>query len=272
MKICIVTILIGDLSYKEDARKNHEVYCKKHNYDYLCITEPLNDYHPMWMKPDVILLGLQRGYDYVFWMDGDSFFMNMDISLMKFVDLDMDLVATGDHNDIVNTGHLLFRNSDWSHKFMEEWKAFRKPLTPEIYEQFKQITTHFIYNSNSIYFNDQPPFNMLLAGASASKPNYWFEYFNAINLYENNSYRLFDINYAPICKKNLERANGLIHQKFREYVKIVNQREMNSYSSNYRKGDFILHLVEDKNYASFSSSLSSSSESKDDSSACFSNS
>ena len=120
IKICVVTILIGDLSYKERAKINHQKYCDKHGYTYVCLEEPINDFHPMWMKPDFILSEFNNNHDYVFWMDGDSFFINMDISLKKFTDLNKDLVATGDENDVINTGHLFFKNSGWSLLFIKK--------------------------------------------------------------------------------------------------------------------------------------------------------
>ena len=80
------------------------------------------------MKLDLMKKQLQKGYDYVFWMDGDSFFTNMNITIEQFTLGGEDFIGTGDNNDIINTCHLLLKNSEWSFKFLDEWIAFRIPL------------------------------------------------------------------------------------------------------------------------------------------------
>src|SRR5436190_7044920 len=125
--ICVCTILIGDLPYKDAAKKNHREYCAHHSYAYICLERALNDYHPMWMKPDLILQVFSKKYEYVFFTDGDSFFINMDRALEDFI-CDKDLIASGDENDLINTGHLFFKNTAWSKSFIKHWIKFRRPL------------------------------------------------------------------------------------------------------------------------------------------------
>ena len=242
--ICVLTLLIGDLSYKEIAKHNHKTYCDKHNYTYVCVEEKLNDYHPMWMKPDLIKKYLNKGYEYVLWMDGDSFFINMDIKLEDFTLKDVDLVAAGDKNDIVNTGHIFLKNSEWSMKFVDKWIGFRKPLTDKVLSLFKQVTTHFTQYQGRTYLNDQPPFNLILGGANPEDMKNWFDIFNQVNLYEGNDYKKHGIEYSPVSYENLERTHSLITKKLRDHVNIVTQDEMNAYPSTYKKGDFILHYAE----------------------------
>ena len=244
--ICIVTIMIGDLSYKNKAKENHKKYCDKYGYSYVCIEDKINDFHPMWMKPDLILRELNKGYDYVFWMDADSFFINMDISFDLFLKNKHDLITAGDENDIVNTGHLLFKNTEWSIKFIEKWLGFRKPLNQSVFEKFKNITTHFYIKEDCVFFNDQPPINLLLGGADEKYQEDWFDTFNKVNLYHGNKYRKHGIEYSPTNKENLERCNSLISDSMKEHVCILEQSSMNSYPYTYKKGDFIIHFVTDK--------------------------
>ena len=244
VNICVTTILIGNLSYKPTAKKNHQKYCDKHGYKYVCLEEKLNDFHPMWMKPDLLIKCLEDGYDYVFWMDGDSFFLNMDIKLEKFVDMNVDFVATGDQNDIVNAGHLFFKNSEWSKKFLNDWSKFRTPMDHRTCEQFKLITTHITYYKGQVSLLDQSPINILLGGGDQDKMSEWFIVFNKVNFWEGNPFRLYDVSYSPLLKENLERTNSILSDDMKKHVHIVEQRAMNSYRSNYQKGDFILHFAE----------------------------
>lgn len=246
--ICIVTIMIGNLPYKNKSKENHKKYCDKYGYAYVCLEDKINDYHPMWMKPDLILRELKKGYDYVFWMDGDSFFVNMDISFDVFIKYSEDLIATGDENDIVNTGHLLFKNSNWSHEFIKKWIAFRQPINLSVFEKFKNITTHFYKEDvdNNILLCDQPPFNLLLGGADEKYQEDWFDIFNKVNLYSGNNHKIYGIEYSPIKQENLERTNSLVCDSMKKHVRILEQCVMNSYPSTYKKGDFIIHFVTNK--------------------------
>jgi len=258
VKICVITIMIGNLSYKDKAKENHKKYCDKHGYAYVCIEHCINEFHPMWMKPDVILSELNKevyetdglfmtspkssAYDYVFWMDGDSFFVNMDIKIELLTSSDANFIASGDENDIVNTGHLLFKNSKWSVEFIQKWIRFRQPLTFINLTKFKQVTTHF----TDQYLADQPPINLILGGADENKQDDWFDIFNTVNLYSGNTHKKYGKDYSPTCDENLERTNSLICKDMKSCVKILNQNRMNSYPATYKKDDFILHFVTDK--------------------------
>ena len=49
-RICIVTILIGNPPYKNKVKENHNKYCHKYGYSYVCLEDKINDFHPAWMK------------------------------------------------------------------------------------------------------------------------------------------------------------------------------------------------------------------------------
>jgi hypothetical protein len=177
-------------------------------------------------------------------MDGDSFFINMDIKLEKFTEKVADLIATGDENDIINTGHILLKNSEWSKKFVDNWIAFRQPLSSDVLNKFSLITTHFTHHDGQTYFNDQPPVNLILGGADPNQIDRWFDVFNNVNFYEGNKLRKHGIEFSPILDDNLMRTNSLISRELSKHVCIVTQDQMNSYPSTFKKGDFILHWAE----------------------------
>jgi hypothetical protein len=254
MNICVVSILIGDLPYAVAAKQNHETYCARHGYTYWCLTQSPtyardDRVHPVWLKPDVVEQKLEEGFDYVFWMDGDSFFMNHEIGLLSLCAAAPapDLTASGDENDLVNTGHLLFKNTEWTRSFIRQWRSFRRALMPHTLAQFRRVTTHLLYNGADIALNDQPPVNILLAGGHADDMGGWFRAFCHVNLYEGNSARVHSsADYAPTVPQNLARAHSLLDPEIAPHVAILLQSAMNSYPTTYRAGDFILHFVSHK--------------------------
>ncbi len=247
VKVCVASILIGDLPYKTAAKSNHTEYCARHGYNYFCLEQPISAHHPMWQKPELLRRLLNDEFDWVFWMDGDSFFMDLEKDLLSLT-LRADLYVSGDSNDLANTGHMLFRNTTWSRLFIDEWLRFRRPLRAETLAQFAPITTHFVTGEDGTYFNDQPPIAILLAGGNALAEEQWFDLFNSVNLYPGNLQRYHQAaEYAPTKSDNMLRAHTLLSPNILPHVVLLLQNEMNSYPDTYEKGDFILHLVTDKN-------------------------
>jgi len=111
---------------------NHEAYSQAHGYNYVLHTElPLPDREAHYSKMLVIHEALRssRALEWVFFVDCDAFFTNIDISIA-------DILATygaggqdGPHFLVaedpggINTGTLLFRRSDWSLSFLERVAA-----------------------------------------------------------------------------------------------------------------------------------------------------
>ena len=55
--------------------KDHSEYCAKHNIDYWCIfgdTLAKED-HPFWNKVELALKALDEGYEYIIWLDADTY-------------------------------------------------------------------------------------------------------------------------------------------------------------------------------------------------------
>lgn len=242
-RICIVTLMIGPLPYKENAKKNHEKYCKKHGYTYKCIEKAEKNCHPAWMKPVVMERILNSNeYDYVMWNDADSFFVNMDIRIEDLIwDPEADMIITGDANDVCNNGHIIMKNTEWSKQFLTKWKLFQILLPENVLSNFKKITTHFC---NQQMIGDQTAINIMFAGGDENNPNTWFDAFNRINLYKGNPFRVHkDPSYAPICRENLQKARLLICEKYRSHIQLIEQPLLNSYPSNIKPKDFVLHFV-----------------------------
>ena len=131
-KICILTSYTdtirwngyGKCDYGDFAATNHLEYSNKHDYSYLKQIVKNSDYpdwHPTWIKIDVILKTLPL-FDYIVWIDADAVFVNLDIKIEDFIDDGIDLVLTKSEMDKTtgnvwtntNTGFMIWKNSEWS--------------------------------------------------------------------------------------------------------------------------------------------------------------
>jgi predicted O-methyltransferase YrrM len=57
------------------SRPCHENACARFGYDYIFEGEPKSNRHPVWEKPRMFRETLAAGYDYVIWLDADSFWL-----------------------------------------------------------------------------------------------------------------------------------------------------------------------------------------------------
>jgi hypothetical protein len=99
-------------------------YSNKHDYSYLKQIVKNSDYpdwHPTWIKIDIILKTLPL-FDYIVWIDADAVFVNLDIKIEDFIDDGIDLVlpklemdrTTGNVWTNTTTGFMVWKNSEWS--------------------------------------------------------------------------------------------------------------------------------------------------------------
>jgi hypothetical protein len=129
----------GKCDYGDFSSINHHDYANKHGYSYVKKIVNNDDYqnwHPTWIKIDVIKTYLHI-FDYVVWIDADAVFYNQDISIEDLIDDNIDLVIpklevdriTGNMWTNTTTGFMIWKNSDWSFKVLNElWnnpKEFR---------------------------------------------------------------------------------------------------------------------------------------------------
>jgi hypothetical protein len=114
---------------------NKQAYAQKHNYrlydhsDYLDTSRP-----PAWSKIPATLALLQPQQhlhannneppcDWVLWTDADTVIMNSSIKITDFLPASPthDLIVASDEGGGFNSGVFLFRNSDWSRQFLQQW-------------------------------------------------------------------------------------------------------------------------------------------------------
>eukprot|EP01138_Halocafeteria_seosinensis_P006524 gb/GECG01006669.1/.p1 GENE.gb/GECG01006669.1/~~gb/GECG01006669.1/.p1 ORF type:complete len:510 (+),score=23.29 gb/GECG01006669.1/:1-1530(+) len=106
-------------------------YCEAQNVScYLHTKSPVYQRPPAWGKVSLVAKHL-KDHDWVVWMDCDSFFMNLNISISTFIvnavktaefDVVPDFVVSEDAF-MLNTGIFAIRNSEWSRNFLRMWSG-----------------------------------------------------------------------------------------------------------------------------------------------------
>ena len=70
----------------------------------------------------IVYLMEKYGYEWILWSDGDAIFLNFSHRIEQHFDTDYDVIfptesADGKFKAVINTGHFIVRNTDWSHRF-----------------------------------------------------------------------------------------------------------------------------------------------------------
>ena len=144
--VAIVTLNTGDTSqsYKK-AMNNHHSYAMCHGFGFFNAAELLDkktkSVHPYMQKAYALQLVMQRHqaseYEYIVWIDRDAIFVNHKISIpqrLRELDADAERAAEGGKSDgdydllisveswaWLNSGVLVFRNTPFSAKLVDDW-------------------------------------------------------------------------------------------------------------------------------------------------------
>lgn len=98
---------------------NKAAYCAKHGYTCVSGNDLVDPSRPAaWSK----LLAIKHflpDFDWVFYMDSDTFVMNASVGLEAFLDRRYDFIATNDGNGF-NSGVMLVRNTAWSLQWLQD--------------------------------------------------------------------------------------------------------------------------------------------------------
>jgi hypothetical protein len=120
----------GKCDYGDFSSLNHHEYANKHGYSYvkkIVNDEDYKDWHPTWIKIDVIRTYLPI-FDYIVWIDADAVFHNKEIKVEDFIENDVDLVipkleidrVSGIVHTNTTTGFMIWKNSEWSLNILNE--------------------------------------------------------------------------------------------------------------------------------------------------------
>lgn len=223
-------------AWLEKTITNHREYARAHNYNHVFLgSDDWNGFQPLkhpsfddyaWIKVEAIL-GALEDTEFVFWVDADSVFVDMKKSLSDVLPRGTkSLTFTGDANDLCNSGHLIFRHTEFSKHFVQDWLKLRDLPFPPI-ETSMQSAQGLV--------GDQVALNYLLAGG-LSEPNQvrrlGARLFNSVNGWPGNPYRRhrrFSRTHAPTSQLGALRARALVSPSLRRHVRIVPQHRLNAY-------------------------------------------
>lgn len=236
MKLLVFSAFYGSPAYTTLACENHLLYCLKNGYDYLPLHGHYFERTPSWQKVIVGLDILKRDmYDAIFWMDGDSFFLNVNARLEQFMEDNPNhsFIFSRGRDDVINAGHFLARSKSDALMLLG---ALR-----DLYGRCDEIVTN---NKKNGYLSDNPSICILLGGGDPYDSTTWASAFNGINFWESNpNKRVAETNYDPRSQSSADFAQKLISPKWRSICRVLPESAMNISPHDYCDGDFIVHFA-----------------------------
>lgn len=150
--IAIVALATPNMKSMTDVSfLNHKYYAQKYNYNYLSFNDTIVDLrYVTWNKVFVLKQYLKK-YDYVMWIDADAIFTNLEITIESIVQKNPDKylwVCDDIGGWRLNTGVMIWKNSDWSLKVLEEWSTMEKIPHNQGAEQ-QQLINYLTKNDNN---------------------------------------------------------------------------------------------------------------------------
>lgn len=170
-KIAVLSLAIGD-EYKDITkymRKSKLIYCQKHDYDFYEDEDVYDTAKPItWAKIKLILKYINKGYDYLVWLDADTFIMNNDISMDHIINtyIDKKDLLLVEDNQLANTGVMFIKCSDWSKIFFEA--VYNEKFMND------QAYINSMYKANEM--NSQEHINLLNVNLQSIFNSYWYNY------------------------------------------------------------------------------------------------
>jgi len=130
IKIVVAQFYTKNLSYGKFSEEINRKYCQDNGYIYHVekdtnkIESYIEDRSHTWAKPKLILEVMDKyDCDYILFLDMDAIFSDPSKRIEEFIDSNFDLIATEDYSSHskMNAGVLLFKNSEWTRNFMNDW-------------------------------------------------------------------------------------------------------------------------------------------------------
>lgn len=128
-KLLIIQYYTPNLEYGKYSEELNRRYCDKFGIDYFCLTDKSYidskvDNRPyMWYKILFLIEKLkEKEYEYVMFLDADAIFVKEDYNIVDLLEhhKEYDLIINRDFGpDVVNTGSMIFKNTEWSIDFLE---------------------------------------------------------------------------------------------------------------------------------------------------------
>lgn len=133
------------------AQPIHQAYADKWDMDYLTVVgnvrEDWEAWHGGWAKVELVRQMLEKGYDYVFWVDADCLIVDDRVDLREGTPEGIGMVlhdGPGTPGPHLNVGVMLIKNSEKVRHFVKEWIS-RYPGNNE-FPWFEQGEIHKMKN------------------------------------------------------------------------------------------------------------------------------
>jgi hypothetical protein len=155
-RICITTYFdekfapIGNLCYK-----TLQIYGAQHKLDVVLSNNIVSGRPAPWHKILVMRQLFASHYDYVFWIDADAIFIDYQRNIADEIEADKELYLVKhniDSKEIPNTGVILIKNSEWSHKLLSQIWEKQEYINHKWWENAALIDIlgyHDLLNENS---------------------------------------------------------------------------------------------------------------------------
>ena len=163
MTIKIIQYYTSNLQYAVTSEKINKEYCNKYGFQYFSqtddkiIRETSDNRAVQWYKIKFIQQQLEESdVDYIVFMDADAIFVKQDFNICEIIKNypDKELIISEDFGpDIVNTGVMIFKNTEWSINFLKRiWeggnKISRGKYRTEIWHEQTIMSAYLYVNDN----------------------------------------------------------------------------------------------------------------------------
>jgi len=197
----------------------NQKYAKKHNYDFILITEPYdNKVTHAWQKIPAILELLYKNYDFVMYIDADAVINKDTVKIEKFINkYSGDILFSSDEansngNDLINGGVIIAKNNMrtkklllqwWNLRYLDRYKEFtyeQKAMTDIVRNQIPDIDGSIVSVApenefNSIYYEIADYVNYYIKNNELPKSDNYILHFMSS----------YDISRKEILKKFAEQ-------------------------------------------------------------------
>ncbi len=219
-------------SFVKRVVANHDQFAQRHGYSHRFVVDPERELlggegvFPEWVKVPAIKQAFAEDFDWVFWIDTDSVFSDLNTSLTDIESMKKPVVVTGDSADFCNTGHLFLKNTPEVKTLVDSWWAMRL-------FRFPAVNTTHVDDSGRLL--DQPALNYLLAGGKPDQESVsstGARLFNKFNGFPDNPdrrHKFFQFTHAPTRWWRVPMAKSLLSREMRKIVEIVPQGRLNGY-------------------------------------------
>lgn len=213
------------------ATRNIESFAARNGYEYVfrtdCSPSKSSDTRPFYLgtnsKQRYILEAFENGYEVVFWCDPDTIILK-DLDLFNLLG-NKDICVSGDHNDLVNAGHIVARNTEWSRGLIQAWDRLRDQVYSS--HPFAEYTLNLTNDGYSV--GDQPLLNSLLVNGIVEDCDQVIVGINLTTSYKDCRYRLVESMGDFINAGQASTLRYLLHESCERHVRILPQSYLNGY-------------------------------------------